>query len=104
MFAQYHIILRKSTHNGNILQYRTVSHNILQNVTMRDMVDAIYGGDLMFTIKEAAKEFRISERAIRRLVKENKIPVTMVGNRAYISGDWVRAKLERDGSLEGAKV
>lgn len=53
----------------------------------------------MLTIKRAAVEFKISERAVRRLVKEGRIPVTWVGNRAYISEAWMRGKIERDGGL-----
>ena len=54
----------------------------------------------MMTISQAAQEFAMSERTVRRLVKEKQIPVTMVGNRAYISEAWLRDKLYTDGKLD----
>ena len=54
----------------------------------------------MLTINDAAKKLNISERAIRRLVREKRIPVTMVGNRAYISEEWLDAKIEKEGVID----
>lgn len=54
----------------------------------------------MLTIKGIASEFGLSERSVRRWVADDVIPSTMCGNRAYIDPEWVRNKLERDGTLE----
>jgi excisionase family DNA binding protein len=57
------------------------------------------GGEHVITIRQAAKKYKFSERAVRRWVKEEKIPVTMSGNRVYISGEWLENKLKRDGKI-----
>ena len=54
----------------------------------------------MLTIKGFVREFDYPERAVRRWLSEGLIPATKCGNRVYIDPKWVRAKLERDGTLE----
>jgi len=54
----------------------------------------------MLTVNKAASLLKMSDKAVRRLIREKKIPVTRVGNRAYISEDWLRLKMEKYGSFE----
>jgi len=54
----------------------------------------------MITVNKAARLLQLSDKAVRRLIRENKIPVTRIGNRAYISEAWLQSKLEKDGNLE----
>ena len=54
----------------------------------------------MLSIRNLAREFGFTERAVRRWVSVGVIPATKCGNRAYIDPAWVRGKLEKDGTLE----
>ena len=54
----------------------------------------------MLTVKDTAKRFGISERAVRRWVAEGTIPVTRSGNRAYINPNWLEDKLNKHGALD----
>jgi DNA-binding transcriptional MerR regulator len=54
----------------------------------------------MQAIRQVAKRLDLPERAIRAWVKQGIIPVTMSGNRAYISTTWLENKLRADGKLE----
>ena len=53
----------------------------------------------MKTIRVISKIYKIPERALRIAVKKNLIPFTRIGNRVYISEDWIKNKLATDGCL-----
>ena len=80
-------------------------HNSSSNLSQRAIAHEIFEpfftiGRAMRTIKEAIKEIKdydsktaLTERGLRRLVKENKIPVVDIGNKALIDMENLYAYL-----------
>ena len=80
-------------------------YNSRNNLSQRGNVHKKGGGKMpdgpkMRTIKEAIKEIKdydsktaLTERGLRRLVKENKIPVVDIGNKALIDMENLYAYL-----------
>ena len=58
------------------------------------------GIPLFRTIRATAEHYNLSERAVRRLVKENRVKFIKCGNRVYINQEHLRTIFDIKGENE----